>query len=87
MPHLLNFIKSQGTLFDNEHTPLISHTAHDLLTGLTGVYADQHGIGMNNSFEYYNNSSVGAYNTLRSPIGPIGSPRTRPIRRASFRWR
>jgi hypothetical protein len=63
MPHLLNFIENNGTLFDNEHTPLISHTANDLLTGLTGVYGDQHGITGNNTFEYYNNSSVGTYPT------------------------
>src|SRR6266849_2596483 len=63
MPHLLNFIEANGTLLANEHTPLISHTANDLLTGLTGVYGDQHGIPISNSFEYYNNSSLGAYNT------------------------
>jgi len=63
MPHLLNFIENNGTMLANEHTPLISHTANDLLTGLTGVYGDQHGIPISNSFEYYNNSSLGAYNT------------------------
>jgi hypothetical protein len=63
MPHLLNFIERNGTLLANDHTPLISHTANDLLTGITGVYGDQHGIPMNNSFEYYNTSSVGSYNT------------------------
>jgi len=63
MPSLLNFIEQNGTLLANEHTPLIAHTANDLVTGLTGVYGDQHGITMNNSFEYYNNSSVGSYNT------------------------
>ena len=63
MPHLLNFIENKGTLFANEHTPLISHTAHDLLTGLTGLYGNQTGIPISNSFEYYNSSSLGAYNT------------------------
>src|ERR1700730_4302772 len=47
MPHLLNFLENNGTVFDNEHTPLISHTADDLLTGITGVYGDQHGISGN----------------------------------------
>jgi hypothetical protein len=37
MPHLLNFIKQNGTLLANHHTPLISHTATDILTSLTGV--------------------------------------------------
>jgi hypothetical protein len=27
MPHLLNFLKSNGTVFSNSHTPLIAHTA------------------------------------------------------------
>src|SRR5437016_12627004 len=44
MPHLLNFLKSNGTLLTNEHTPLISHTATDILTALTGVYGDQMGV-------------------------------------------
>src|SRR6266699_3256931 len=42
LPHLLNFIEGNGTLLANEHTTLISHTANDLLTGITGVYGDQH---------------------------------------------
>ena len=32
MPHLLNFLKSNGTLFTNDHTILISHTAGGILT-------------------------------------------------------
>ena len=32
MPNLLNFIKSNGTLLGNEHTPLIAHTADDPAT-------------------------------------------------------
>src|SRR5215472_8487463 len=50
MPHLLNFIEHNGTLIGNEHTPLIAHTTDDLITGLTGVYGDQHGIPISNSF-------------------------------------
>jgi hypothetical protein len=50
MPHLLNFIKKNGTLFANNHTPLISHTADDMLTTLTGVYPDRHGQAVSNSF-------------------------------------
>lgn len=54
MPHLLNFIESNGVLLTNHHTPLISHTANDILTSLTGVYPDQHGVPVANSFRYYN---------------------------------
>jgi hypothetical protein len=63
MPNLLQFIEQNGTLLANEHAPPIAHTANDLVTGLTAAYADQHGLPYNNSFEYYNNSSVGSYNT------------------------
>jgi hypothetical protein len=64
MPHLLNFIKDNGTLLANEHTPLIAHTAYDIVTGLTGVYGDQSGIPIAaNSFNVYNNSPVGSFST------------------------
>jgi hypothetical protein len=35
MPHLLNFLKKNGALLTNSHTPLISHTSVDILTSLT----------------------------------------------------
>jgi hypothetical protein len=54
MPHLLNFIESSGVLLTNHHTPLISHTANDILTSLTGVYPDRHGVPVANSFRYFN---------------------------------
>jgi hypothetical protein len=62
MPHLLNFIKSNGVLLTNHHTPLISHTANDILTTLTGVYPDNHGVPVANSFRYFlpnGNSNTG----------------------------
>ncbi|HEX7736011.1 MAG TPA: hypothetical protein VF458_14190 [Ktedonobacteraceae bacterium] len=54
MPNLLNFIENNGTLLSNHHTPLIAHTATDILTSLTGVYGDQHGVPISNSFRYFN---------------------------------
>jgi len=57
MPHLLNFLKNSGTLFANHHTPLISHTADDILTSLTGVYGDRHGQAVANSFVIWNQPS------------------------------
>jgi len=54
MPHLLNFLQHNGTLFANHHTPLISHTADDILTSLTGVYPDRHGQAVANSFVTFN---------------------------------
>jgi len=53
MPHLLNFITSNGTLLSNDHTALISHTATGILTSLTGVYPDRMGQPVSNSFRYF----------------------------------
>lgn len=58
MPNLLNFIQSNGTLMTQQHTPLISHTATDILTALTGVYGDRHGVPVSNSFRYFNPSGT-----------------------------
>jgi len=54
MPNLLNFIESNGVLLTNHHTPLISHTATDILTTFTGVYGDRMGVPVSNSFRYFN---------------------------------
>src|SRR5438105_14570867 len=54
MPNLLNFIQDNRVLPSNHHTPLISHTATDILTSLTGVYGDRHRVPVSNSFRYFN---------------------------------
>jgi hypothetical protein len=54
MPHLLEFLKSNGTVFSNTHTPLIAHTADDSLTIYTGLYGDRHGQPVSNSYRTYN---------------------------------
>jgi hypothetical protein len=54
MPHLLNFLKSNGTVLSNTHTPLIAHTADDSLTIYTGLYGDRHGQPLSNSYKTYN---------------------------------
>ncbi len=54
MPNLLNFIEDNGTLLSNNHTPLIAHTADDLLTTATGLYGDRQGEGISNSYQTYN---------------------------------
>jgi hypothetical protein len=54
MPHLLNFIKKNGTLLANHHTQLIAHTSDDIITMLTGVYPSHHGIATAaNSYQEY----------------------------------
>src|SRR5262245_36018511 len=60
MPNLLNFILSNGVITGNHFTPLISHTANDILTALTGVYPDRHGVPVANSYGFFRpNGSVG----------------------------
>jgi hypothetical protein len=60
MPNLLNFLRGKGVVTGNHYTPLISHTADDILTGLTGVYGDRHGSPISNSFGIFkaDNSSA-----------------------------
>ncbi len=57
MPHLLNFLKQNGTVFTNDHTILISHTAGGILSSLTGLYPDRQGQTVSNSYEYFNGPS------------------------------
>jgi hypothetical protein len=54
MPNLLNFFEQNGTMLSNNHTPLIAHTADDILTTLTGLYGDRHGMPISNSYQAYN---------------------------------
>jgi len=54
MPHLLNFIRGNGTMLSNDHTVLISHTATGILSTLTGNYPDRFGQPVSNSFRYFN---------------------------------
>ena len=58
MPHLLSFLEQNGAVLSNEHTPLIAHTADDILTTLTGVYGDKHGQPVANSYRTYNTNGT-----------------------------
>jgi len=89
MPHLLNFMKQNGTLLTNDHTILISHTAGGFLSSFSGLYPDRHGQTVSNS--YVRTSSTGAFSfpssfgywtasvsaagtpTVLNMIGPDGS--------------
>ena len=53
MPHLQNFLSDNGTLSDNEHTILISHTAGGILSSLTGLYPDRTGQAVSNSYGFF----------------------------------
>jgi hypothetical protein len=50
MPHLLNFIRGNGTMMANDHTQLISHTSVGFLTSYTGMYPDRTGQTVGNSY-------------------------------------
>jgi hypothetical protein len=58
MPHLLNFLKSNGTLFTNDHTVLISHTSDGILSMLTGLYPDRNGMTVGNSYGFFGNDGA-----------------------------
>jgi hypothetical protein len=60
MPNLLNFIKGNGTLFSNDHTILISHTAGGILSTLTGLYPDRTGQPVSNSYRYFTSGGSSA---------------------------
>jgi hypothetical protein len=53
MPNLLNFIKDNGTLISHEHTPLIAHTANDIVTSESGLYGSGQGDAIANEYQYY----------------------------------
>jgi hypothetical protein len=69
LPYLLNFIEHNGTMLTNNHTPLIAHTADDILTNFTGLYGDRHGMPISNSYQAYNTDGPnGTFNTT-DPAG------------------
>jgi hypothetical protein len=60
MPHLLNFMRQQGTLDDNDHTILISHTAGGIVSTFTGLYPDRNGLTVTNSYRYFKDDGTSA---------------------------
>ena len=81
MPHLMNFLSDNGTLSDNEHTILISHTAGGILSSLTGLYPDRMGQAVSNSYGYFRPSgSVGFSSSFKywTDLVDGGNPATNP---------
>jgi hypothetical protein len=78
MPHLLGFLRSQGTLFTNDHTILISHTAGGILSSLTGLYPDRHGQTVSNSYDYFRQSGLPSFTSSfkywTDPVDPAADP-------------
>jgi hypothetical protein len=75
MPHLKSFLESNGTLFTNDHTILISHTAGGILSSLTGLYPDRQGQTVSNSYDYYPASKVPTFSSSfkywTAPVDPV----------------
>ena len=63
MPHLYNFLTSNGTLLTNDHTILISHTAGGILSSLTGLYPDRQGQTVSNNYFYYDSTKTPRFST------------------------
>ena len=53
MPTLLHFLTGSGTLITHEHTPLIAHTADDIVTSESGLYGSDQGMPIANEYNYY----------------------------------
>jgi hypothetical protein len=85
MSNLLNFMQNDGTVFTDHHTPLISHTAVDMLrlVGLTDDYAHDGRV----LFEALSSEAAGgslqahpdmlsalaaAYKSISAPLGELG---------------
>ena len=54
IPSLMQFIQNNGTWMSNNHTPLIAHTADDILTTNTGLYGDRQGMPVSNGYRSFN---------------------------------
>jgi hypothetical protein len=79
MPHLLDFLKQNGTVFSNSHTPLIAHTANDSLAIYTGLYGDRHGQPLTNSYKVYNpDGSTDPATSFTYWTSPIIDTKTNP---------
>jgi hypothetical protein len=83
MPHLLNFLRDNGTLFTNDHTMLISHTGGGILSTLTGLYPDRHGQAVSNSYRYFKGdgttASSSSFKYWTDLVDDTGSPPADPL--------
>jgi hypothetical protein len=83
MPNLLNFITGNGTLITREHTPLIAHTADDIVTSETGLYGSDQGIPIANEYNYYTPSgstdTAGSFAYWTDPIVDYNTSTAAPV--------
>jgi hypothetical protein len=83
MPNLLDFITGNGTLISHEHTPLIAHTADDIVTSETGLYGSDQGIPIANEYNYYTPSgstdTAGSFAYWTDPIVDYNTTTGAPV--------
>ncbi len=83
MPDLLNFIRGNGTLISHEHTPLIAHTADDIVTSETGLYPADTGLAVANEYNYYTPSgstdTAGDFAYWTDPIVDYSTSTGKPV--------
>jgi hypothetical protein len=60
LPNLLKYITGNGTLITHEHTPLIAHTADDIVTSESGLYGSDQGDAIANEYHYYTGAKDGS---------------------------
>jgi hypothetical protein len=72
MPNLLSFFENNGTFLSNNHTPLIAHTADDILTTYSGLYGDRQGMPISNDYQVYQangtTDSAGSFAYWTDPV-------------------
>jgi hypothetical protein len=80
MPTLYKFLKDNGTVLSNMHTPLIAHTAEDSLAIYSGLYGDRHGQPVSNSYKTYKpdgtTESDASFTYWNSPVISAGKAST-----------
>jgi hypothetical protein len=86
MPNLLSFITGNGTLISHEHTPLIAHTADDIITSETGLYGNHQGMPIANEYNYYTSSgpasstdTAGSFGYWTDPIVDYSTSTGAPV--------
>ena len=83
MPNLLNFITGNGTLISHDHTPLIAHTANDIVTSETGLYPNSQGLAVSNTYNYYtpggSTDTAGDFAYWTDPIVDYSSSTGAPV--------
>jgi hypothetical protein len=83
MPSLLRFLTGQGTVITHEHTPLIAHTADDIVTSESGLYGSDQGMPIANEYNYYkpdgSTDTAGSFAYWTDPIVDYNTPTGAPV--------